>query len=1277
MTVRFIHSADWQLGMTRHFLEGEAQSRFAQDRIDAIGRIGDLAREHGAEFVVVAGDVFETNQVSRQTVVRACGALARITVPVFLLPGNHEQLDATSVFRQPTFLREVPANVVVIDTTQPYRIDGRPGLEIVGAPRTTKRSLGDPLEPGYRALEPRPGVTRVLVGHGIVDVVMPIGDAPDEETRIRVAPLEAALADGRVAYVALGDRHSATRVGGTGRIWYSGAPEPTAYVETDAGFALLVEIDETGAGTPAAAAAPCTVTRLPVATWRFVLGEHHLAGPADVDALARWFAALPSPERTIVKVTLVGTLALRDKARLDELLATERDRFAAVEEWERHTDLSVVPDDADFADLDLSGYAAGAARRPPRDRRRGGRRGGGRERGARRPRAARREGRMSGPLRIARILVVDFRGIAEREVRFAPEGVTVIEGPNESGKSSLPDALDLLLEYRDSSRHRDVLGAQPVGKDVGPLVEADLVIGPFDLTYRKRWVRDRETALIVRSPRPERLSGDEAHDRVRDLLASHADLGLWRALRLMQGEKVGQASVEATGSLGAALERAAGGIDPAEEGSLFTRVEAEAALYFTATGREKDPVFGPLEGAVARADEAATRIRAQLAAIEADATALERATAELAGMHETLAAQEVATREREARRVEVERLAGAARERRADHEAAAAKASEARRAAEGRRALVTDRAAAIAERDRLVAAAADLGDRQGTLDAALASAVDRADRARTGRESAARVLAARRADRDGLRDRAELAALEERKARLDALTEEGRAAQAAVETNPVTDPVLRAIEDAFQAVALARARLDGGAGDVSISAISAFDAVVDGAIVPMTPGSTKSRPIGDGIEIEVPGVVRVTARPGASAGGLRDAHGAAEAAVTAALAAAGTADLAEARARNADLRVAAETVRRTREAFLAVLAGERPAELEQRIVTLAARAVERAAAGDARPAGLSVPADDDEAAALLEVAEAADRTAATELGIAEEAERAARAAADTERTASEERRVALGIAEGRVRDLDAALAAARAEAADDVLDGRSAAADREAADAGAARAAADAALAEANPEQAEMLAENARKALQGMRDRQQDLSREQARFLGSLAGRGEDGLGERLDLAEGELERARDALARLRRRAAAAKLLHDTMRRRRDDARRRYVLPLKQRLEGLGRVVFASDVTVDLREDLSIASLTRGGIPIAWEQLSVGTREQLGVLVRLACAELVAPDGGVPVMLDDALGWSDPGRLEAMGAVLARAGESSQVIVLTCFPDRYVHVGGATVLRVG
>ena len=60
---------------------------------------------------------------------------------------------------------------------------------------------------------------------------------------------------------------------------------------------------------------------------------------------------------------------------------------------------------------------------------------------------------------------------------------------------------------------------------------------------------------------------------------------------------------------------------------------------------------------------------------------------------------------------------------------------------------------------------------------------------------------------------------------------------------------------------------------------------------------------------------------------------------------------------------------------------------------------------------------------------------------------------------------------------------------------------------------------------------------------------------------------------------------------------------------------------------------------------------------------------------IVAPDGGVPVILDDTLGYSDPERLKAMGAVLALAGRSCQVIVMTCYPERYSEVGGATTFR--
>jgi len=91
MTVTtFIHTSDFQLGMTRWFLKGEAQGRFNDDREAAIVRLGELAKDTGADFIVVAGDVFEHNALSREILARATEMFKRLPVPVYVLPGNHD-----------------------------------------------------------------------------------------------------------------------------------------------------------------------------------------------------------------------------------------------------------------------------------------------------------------------------------------------------------------------------------------------------------------------------------------------------------------------------------------------------------------------------------------------------------------------------------------------------------------------------------------------------------------------------------------------------------------------------------------------------------------------------------------------------------------------------------------------------------------------------------------------------------------------------------------------------------------------------------------------------------------------------------------------------------------------------------------------------------------------------------------------------------------------------------------------------------------------------------
>ena len=146
-------------------------------------------------------------------------------------------------------------------------------------------------------------------------------------------------------------------------------------------------------------------------------------------------------------------------------------------------------------------------------------------------------------------------------------------------------------------------------------------------------------------------------------------------------------------------------------------------------------------------------------------------------------------------------------------------------------------------------------------------------------------------------------------------------------------------------------------------------------------------------------------------------------------------------------------------------------------------------------------------------------------------------------------------------------------------------------------------------------------------------------------------------------------------RAETARLLRETFSKHRHQARQRYIQPFKESIDQLGRIVFGSTFEVELDEDLQVVRRHLDGTTLDIDQLSTGAREQLGVLSRLACATIVSPmDDGAPVMIDDSLGWSDPTRLQRMGAAITAAGKQCQVIVLTCTPGRYSHVGSAKVV---
>jgi len=341
---RFLHTADWQLGMVRHFFTPEVQGRYSAARLEGIRRIAEVADQESCDFVVVSGDVFEDNQLARSIVAQAIDALATFSVPVYLLPGNHDPLLSAGSVWDAAVMSSLPSNVYVLRDEQSIEVPGCE-VEVVGAVWRSKHPNVDLVAETIASLEPT-SRTRVLVGHGIVDLLSP---DPNNPNLISVPTVESAIGTGLIQYLALGDRHSVTDVGSSGRIWYSGTQLVTNYVEVEPNHVLIVDVDRD----------VCRVEKRRVSNWAFVERHFEVMGD-DVGEVGSWIDEIENKHQTVVKVSLSGSVSLAGKAIIDEALEMGADRLAAIEQWDRHSDLVVVPEDADFRDLGFGGFVEDA-----------------------------------------------------------------------------------------------------------------------------------------------------------------------------------------------------------------------------------------------------------------------------------------------------------------------------------------------------------------------------------------------------------------------------------------------------------------------------------------------------------------------------------------------------------------------------------------------------------------------------------------------------------------------------------------------------------------------------------------------------------------------------------------------------------------------------------------------------------------------------------------------------------------------------------------------------
>lgn len=327
MSHSFLHSSDLHLGRAFGGFPEGIRGRLREARHGVIARLAAAARAEGARDVLLAGDTFDAETPSPETLRHALRAMAAEgDLRWILLPGNHDSLAASELWRR--VAADAPANLVVLETPEPLEL--APGVRLLPAPCTQRRP-GRDLTEAMSAATPE-GAIRIGLGHGAIT------DFSGEEGAPGILPPDRARLSG-LDYLALGDWHGRMQVGPA--TWYSGTPEADGFKHETAPGALAVRIAGPGA--------PPAVEVIPTGRFQWLRPALDLLPGDDPSArLADLLPPEPARRDVLMRLAPTGRLPLSDRATLEAAL----DRLAPDFGW-FEADLSALAAEVRADDLDL------------------------------------------------------------------------------------------------------------------------------------------------------------------------------------------------------------------------------------------------------------------------------------------------------------------------------------------------------------------------------------------------------------------------------------------------------------------------------------------------------------------------------------------------------------------------------------------------------------------------------------------------------------------------------------------------------------------------------------------------------------------------------------------------------------------------------------------------------------------------------------------------------------------------------------------------------------
>lgn len=352
--MKFIHTSDLQIGKGFSFFDTEIEALLKNARYSAIKRIAEQAIKLGATDVIVAGDVYDKQQLSPITLAKPIEIMRQQpNITWHLMPGNHDAHRENGLWAR-LIASGLPDNVRLHLEPKPVEITSAGELAcLLPAPLRYISSANDLTEYMDGAATPE-GAIRIGIAHGSIR-----GFGSEGEASNLISPDRAATAG--LSYLALGDWHRQQKV--NEHTWYSGTPEPDRFKRDpngtssrcNGGYALLVSIDEPRA-LP-------VVT--PIETGHFhwhqverVLGEDSEVGTFEADLRA----LTADPSRLIVDITVSGALSLAGHGLFEERIAGSF--RAAVAGLRLDIDhLLSTPTESDLDEIDRAGFVRIAADR--------------------------------------------------------------------------------------------------------------------------------------------------------------------------------------------------------------------------------------------------------------------------------------------------------------------------------------------------------------------------------------------------------------------------------------------------------------------------------------------------------------------------------------------------------------------------------------------------------------------------------------------------------------------------------------------------------------------------------------------------------------------------------------------------------------------------------------------------------------------------------------------------------------------------------------------------